>query len=368
MSPPTSALASPERLDALRRTGLLDTLPEAQFDRITRLISRLLSAPVALLSLVDTERQFFKSSCGLQPPWSEQRQTPLSHSFCQHVVGLNSPLVVDDARTHPLVADNLAVPDLGVIAYLGVPVASPNGQILGALCAVDTEPRNWSQDDVSLMEECAALVQNEIQLRETTRLASELAEHNAMLAREYHHRVKNTLAVASSLIGLSGRGAKSADEAVSVAQGRLMALASAHDSMIAQSDDVDLAELAKRLLLPYCLPGAEADVEGPPVLLRQRQVTPICLLLHELATNSAKYGALSHHGYVTVRWTQLDDSIVLAWEERSKTIEPKATEGFGSRLIEIAVKQLEGTLTTDWASGRLRVALAFPPQERLGAD
>src|SRR6516162_9470764 len=77
---------SAERLAALQRTELLDTLPELEFDRVTRLACRLLGTEVALLSLVDTDRQFFKSSCGLPEPWASIRQTPLSHSFCQHVV------------------------------------------------------------------------------------------------------------------------------------------------------------------------------------------------------------------------------------------------------------------------------------------
>ena len=74
------------RLSVLQSTGLLDSDAEAPFDRLTRLSSRLLGAPVALISLVDDHRQFFKSAEGLAEPWASRRQTPLSHSFCQHVV------------------------------------------------------------------------------------------------------------------------------------------------------------------------------------------------------------------------------------------------------------------------------------------
>ena len=82
------------RLDALRRTGLLDTPPEEVFDRLTRLVRRLLGAPVVLVSLVDADRQFFKSALGLPEPWATRRETPLSHSFCQHVVATGAPLAV----------------------------------------------------------------------------------------------------------------------------------------------------------------------------------------------------------------------------------------------------------------------------------
>src|SRR4249920_1063113 len=84
------------RLKALRRTSLLDTPPEEVFDRLTRLATTLLHVPVALVSLVDGNRQFFKSSVGLPDPLASLRQTPLTHSFCKHVVASGEPLVVPD--------------------------------------------------------------------------------------------------------------------------------------------------------------------------------------------------------------------------------------------------------------------------------
>ena len=98
-------LHNPDRLRALSATALLDSKPEQAFDRLTRLAARVLGAPVSLVSLVDRDRQFFKSAEGLAEPWLSERQTPLSHSFCQHVVTTNAPLVVTDARDHPLVCD-----------------------------------------------------------------------------------------------------------------------------------------------------------------------------------------------------------------------------------------------------------------------
>jgi signal transduction histidine kinase/DNA-binding response OmpR family regulator len=176
-------LDHPERLDALRRLNLLDSEAEPSFDRITRLASRLLGAPVALFSLVDDHHQFFKSAIGLAEPYATTRQTPLSHSFCQHVVTSGAPLVVDDAREHPLVRDNLAVPELGVIAYLGMPVSDRNGFVLGSLCAIEAQRREWSEDDIKNLSDLAELVMNEIALREEnlehrkTRLALEARNH-----------------------------------------------------------------------------------------------------------------------------------------------------------------------------------------------
>ena len=105
------------------------------------MVTRLLGVPVALVSLVDDTRQFFKSQQGLPSPVaSEARQTPLTHSFCQHVVIDRAPLVVTDAESDPRVCDNLAVPELGVKAYLGVPLTLPSGHVIGSLCAIDIDP------------------------------------------------------------------------------------------------------------------------------------------------------------------------------------------------------------------------------------
>ena len=162
---PGDPIRDPRRLAALTASGLLDSPPEPNFDRLTRLASRLLRAPVSLISLVDADRQFFKSSLGLRAPWSETRQTPLSHSFCQQIVIERKALVVGDARSHPVLRTNGAVADLQVIAYLGVPLTSLGGEVLGALCVIDEVPRAWSVADVEALGDLAESVMTEIRHR-----------------------------------------------------------------------------------------------------------------------------------------------------------------------------------------------------------
>src|SRR5262245_23150053 len=96
------ALSNEARLEALRRTALLDSPPEEAFDRLTRIATVVVRVPVALVTLLDNERHFFKSQFGLPEPYATTRETPLTHSFCKHVVGACEPLVVPDVRTHPL--------------------------------------------------------------------------------------------------------------------------------------------------------------------------------------------------------------------------------------------------------------------------
>lgn len=156
---PAEILRHPVRMAALQASGLLDTAPEDSFDRLTRLVTRLLGAPTALLSLVDRDRQFFKSAVGLPEPWASARQTPLSHSFCQWVVSGRESVRVTDAREHKTLRHNGALSDMGVVAYAGVPVISGQGEALGSLCAIEGQPREWTPDDEATLQDLARVAE-----------------------------------------------------------------------------------------------------------------------------------------------------------------------------------------------------------------
>jgi GAF domain-containing protein len=159
-----AAAEDPERLEALQATGLLDSDISPEFDRLARLASHVLHAPVSLVSLVDRDRQFFKSCLGLPEPWASERGSPLTHSFCQHAVATREPLLVSDAREHPVLRDNLAIRDMGVIAYAGIPLIDKDGFALGTLCVIDSTPRHWTTEQVRLLSDIAASVVTEITL------------------------------------------------------------------------------------------------------------------------------------------------------------------------------------------------------------
>jgi GAF domain-containing protein len=163
------------RLEALHATGLLDSDVNPSFDRLARLASKVLNAPVALVSLVDADRQFFKSCLGLQEPWATQRGTPLSHSFCQHAVASRKPLLVEDSREHEVLRDNPAIRDMGIIAYAGIPLIDADGHALGTLCVIDSRPRHWTTDQVQLLSDLAASVVTEIAFATAATRASSTA-------------------------------------------------------------------------------------------------------------------------------------------------------------------------------------------------
>ncbi|HEX9148185.1 MAG TPA: sigma 54-interacting transcriptional regulator, partial [Thermoanaerobaculia bacterium] len=159
------------RLEALRRTSLLDSPPEEVFDRLTRLATAVLHVPLAMVSLVDSDRQFFKSQCGLSEPLASLRETPLTNSFCKHAVGSREPLIVADARRDPVFAQSADSSDVGVIAYAGVPLITSDGYALGTFCIVDQEPHDWTDEEIGILRVLATSTMSEIELR---RLVGEL--------------------------------------------------------------------------------------------------------------------------------------------------------------------------------------------------
>ncbi|MFD1364461.1 PAS domain S-box protein [Actinoplanes sichuanensis] len=166
-----SAVTDERRLAALAATGLIDAPASPVLDHLIGLAARLLNTPVTLVSLVDAQRQCLVSQVGLTEPLLSQRQTPLSHSYCQYVVDSGEPLVVADAREHPLLRDNPAIVEYDAIAYAGVPLCAPGGLVLGTLCAVDTEVRHWSDADVAILRDLATAAAAEV--------AARIAAHDA---------------------------------------------------------------------------------------------------------------------------------------------------------------------------------------------
>lgn len=185
-----------ERLHALRSIGLLDSAPEVRFDRLTRLVRRVLGVPTALVSLVDDDRQWFKSCAGLS-----LCESPRDTSFCGHAICEGGPLCIRDTREDSRFADNPLVTEEPFIRfYAGVPVRSHSGYRIGTLCAIDYQPRDLSPEQLQDLEDLAALVEREIQ-------ASELA-------------------VTDELTGLSNRRGFAALAGKALALGRRNAMAS----------------------------------------------------------------------------------------------------------------------------------------------
>lgn len=152
------------RLGAVRRLVVLDTPATEPFDRLTRMAASLLDCPLSLLTIIDAERQWFKSTWGLPEPFADVRETALSHSLCQYVVADGERLVITDASQDEDLRDHPAVQELGMRSYAGAPVWSPDGHRVGALCVADFAPHRWADRELDLLDDLAQIATRELAL------------------------------------------------------------------------------------------------------------------------------------------------------------------------------------------------------------
>lgn len=157
----STTIADRVRLEAVARDCFTDGRPRTDLGWIAGVVQRSLRAEVALLTALDAERQHFLGQCGLEGGLTG---TPLEQSLCRLVVERDAPLVVHDAAAHRLLAGHPAVTDLGVASYAGVPVHSPGGPVLGALCVLGRTPRTWTAQNLTDLEVYATIVRDQIDL------------------------------------------------------------------------------------------------------------------------------------------------------------------------------------------------------------
>ncbi len=160
------------RLAALKRLNLLDTPLENRFERITRMVSTVLHMPIVAISLIDSQRQWFKSIQGL--PVTE---TSRSVSFCAHTILGDEPLVVPDARKDDRFYDNpLVTGRPEIVFYAGVPLSSSDGFLLGSLCVIDNRPRQLTAQEMQTLRDFAAIVEMELRSSRSSALQADLME------------------------------------------------------------------------------------------------------------------------------------------------------------------------------------------------
>ena len=154
MTPAPTPVDEKERLRALHDLMLLDTPPDERFDRVVRFAAEQLDMPIALVSLVDGQRQWFKSRIGL-----DGAETSRDFSFCGHAIMKPELFIIEDASLDPRFQDNpLVVGDSHVRFYAGAPLSSPSGHRIGTLCVIDTVPRKLGAVELSILEALRGLV------------------------------------------------------------------------------------------------------------------------------------------------------------------------------------------------------------------
>ncbi|WP_158814301.1 HWE histidine kinase domain-containing protein [Methylocapsa sp. S129] len=349
-----------ERLAALARYGVLDTEPEPGFDDIVLLATRICETPVALVSLVAESRQWFKARIGFPPC-----ETPLGQSVCAHALRQKGVLMIPDltldARTW---ANTLVTGEPFIRFYAGALLETPDGVPLGTLCVIDTKPRpeGLTPAQTDSLQALARQVMGQMELRR-------IKQHQEMLKNEMSHRLKNILTMVQAVISQTFRNARNIEDARETLSNRILALGRAQEILFAGS--TESAGLASIIQSAAQLHGDEGErrfhIRGPAIEVAPKAALALTLMMHELATNAAKYGALStSNGNVAVGWKVTaagqEQQLSLLWRESGgPAVAPPKHQGFGTRLIEQALaSQVRGVVALDYLSTGLECRLDAP--------
>jgi two-component sensor histidine kinase len=365
-----------DRLATLRSYRILDTPPEPAFDDLVQLAALSCQTPVALISLIDDRRQWFKAEVGLGV-----RETPLDRSVCLTAMLQPGLTVVPDLTEDPRFAHNpLVMGEPNLRFHAGAALRTPDGVPLGALCVFDSVARDLTQDQSVTLTMLARQVMSQLELRraiaerdERVETSRRIEQRQALLVRELHHRVKNTLATVQALVGATGRSTGSFDEFYHSFSSRIISLARTHDLL---TEDYWQTAPLRKIALNELKPFAESRqprfmLIGPSVELSADLAVPVGMALHELTTNAVRYGALSNPmGYVRIQWN-VDEvggtrKLHLEWREvGGPPVKEPQHRGFGSTLLQRVVPmQCSAEVEVQYALEGLRFQMSAPLVEQ----
>lgn len=490
-NPTPVALSDDDRASVLASFEISDWADDPRLKAITDFAATLCDTPVALVSFVETRRQWFAARTGL-----DATETPRELSFCAHAMMGTDIMVVPDATHDARFRNNaLVIGEPNIRFYAGAPLVTEAGIPLGALCVIDSKPRadlsdmqrqglsvlaanvvsllSMRRDNVQatrVLDETEARFRvladampqmvwstrpdgyhdyynarwyeftgmpagttdgegwndmfhpddqerawtlwrhslqtgdpYEIEYRlrhksgqyrwtlgralpirlEDGKIArwfgtctdihdSKMLQHQAeIVSQELSHRIKNIFSIISGLISLTVRSHPGMAEGGEALRSRVLALGRAHNLISsgthlksAVAGYTSLRSLLDELLAPYLeTAGGRIQIDGEDLRVDDRSATPLALLFHELATNAAKYGALSQEeGSLAIGFQQQGENFAITWRESGvQGVQPPRAEGFGSKLVDLSiVRQLDGVIERAWPSDGLDMRVSIP--------
>lgn len=344
------------RLAALDRYQILDTANERDFDDVVDLAAKLCDAPVALISFVDRERQWFKAKLGL-----DVDETPIDQSICAYVV-LNAEFVeIADTQADPRTQDNpLCIGDEAFRFYAGAVLETEDGLPLGSLCVLDRKPRQLTALQRQSLEVLARQVMRQLELRHAL-------EREALLRKEIDHRVKNSLQSVAAYVGMRKRVSDMASEELGGIQRHIDAVAMLH-AHLGRSDSgaVTLDEYFARIvaLLDQAAPAVTVLGSFETIPLSTMQLGSIGTIVNELVANALKHDfADGEHGTITLSGVreggQYRLSCVSDALSRPSEIDSERGDSLGLRIIDAQVRGMSGTITVT-RTPHYRTDISFP--------
>ncbi|MGR3498591.1 MAG: sensor histidine kinase [Limimaricola soesokkakensis] len=351
--------AESARLSAVRRYSVLDTPPDGAFDRIARLASRLLNAPIAIISIVDEDRIWFKSHEGLEGV----QEIPREPGLCASAILQDGPWILNDASVEPVaLANPLVAGEFGLRFYAGVPLRTHDGHGLGTLCVIDKAPREFTPEQTAILQDLAAVVMDELELRREAIATHEALRHEMhekeLLAGEVEHRVMNSLQLISSVARRKAaqHAGQTASELNDIAA-RIGAIAQANRHIqqslpgLAQHGDLALfLQVLSRELFPLCPQDGLIEVDCPALHLARDQLVPIGHLVTELVLNSVKSGA----GRIGLQGELADGHFRLEVDDDGPGLQegfdPSKSKGLGMAILQAMVHKLDAKVT--WGRGQ----------------
>jgi len=298
----------------------------------------------------------------------EGTSTPRDDSPCGVTLDRNGPtLAVHPERTYSwIAAAAITVPEV-----LLVPLRIGKDEPLGTLWVVADRVGHFDTEDARIMTELADFISMALQTYESQDRLRHALQEQEVLTNEMNHRLKNLFAISSGMIRASARTAGSAQELANLLSGRFIALAKAHDLVRQKAANIrpskaqfDFAELIRTILDSHDGIGGEPRIKlaGPAVSCREHAVSNLALIFHELATNAAKYGALSAaRGRIDLTWQRDSDTFTVVWAEAGGPQLADALpihKGFGTNLIDrTVIGHFCGQIDRDWRPQGLQITI-----------
>lgn len=371
------------RLVALRGYDILDTEPDADLDDVVRVVSEVCGTPIALVSLVDENRQWFKAKSGL-----DVSETPIEASVCAHGILQPDLLEIGDLTKDVRTIDNpIVAGDPNLRFYAGAALINNEGLPLGMLCVLDYKPRELTPAQRDLLTVMAKLVMQRIELKralkqeraahamvqEVLDKANALLDRNALLRREIDHRVKNSLTQVVSFLRLQQRQHRdepAVTSALAEASNRVAAVAQVHDHLhhVAEDDKVSLTQFLTHLAdeisrnRPPQLKSIEVHADN--TRLASDKVLAVGLAVNEAVANAMKHAfGPEHEGVVHIAFSSDGNTARLRVSDNGRGLpegfQPSQSKGLGMRALSGIAQQLGGTLSHK-SDGGTTLEIVFP--------